>query len=75
MVAREIRDEGLGRVHGVVFQGMGEPMLNLDEVLPALAVMSNPCGLAIDAQPQLDQQILEQPNRHDTILAADRRPA
>ena len=26
--------------------------------------------LTIDAQPQLGQQILEQPNRHDTILAA-----
>jgi 23S rRNA (adenine2503-C2)-methyltransferase len=35
-VAREIRAESLGRVHGVVFQGMGEPMLNLDEVLEAI---------------------------------------
>jgi 23S rRNA (adenine2503-C2)-methyltransferase len=49
-VARDIGAENLGRVHGVVFQGMGEPMLNLDEVLKALAVMSNPCGLAIDAR-------------------------
>ncbi len=49
-IAREIREAGLGRVHGVVFQGMGEPLLNLDEVLKALAVMSNPCGLAIDAR-------------------------
>ncbi len=50
VVATELREQGLGRVHGVVFQGMGEPMLNLDEVLAALAVMSNPCGLAIDAR-------------------------
>lgn len=50
IVAKEIRAEGLGRVHGVVFQGMGEPLLNLDEVLAALAVMSNPCALAIDAR-------------------------
>jgi 23S rRNA (adenine2503-C2)-methyltransferase len=29
---------------------MGEPMLNLDAVIKALAVMSHPCGLAIDAR-------------------------
>jgi 23S rRNA (adenine2503-C2)-methyltransferase len=39
-----------GRVHGVVFQGMGEPMANLDRVLEALRVLSEPCGLAIDAR-------------------------
>lgn len=38
------------RVHGVVFQGMGEPMANLDNVLSAIAVMSDPCGLGIDAR-------------------------
>lgn len=36
------------RVHGVVFQGMGEPMANLDRVLAAIAVMSEPCALGID---------------------------
>jgi 23S rRNA (adenine2503-C2)-methyltransferase len=36
------------RVHGVVFQGMGEPMSNLDRVLEAIAVMSDPSALAID---------------------------
>jgi 23S rRNA (adenine2503-C2)-methyltransferase len=39
-----------GRVHGVVFQGMGEPMANLDRVLEAIAVLNEPCGLAIDAR-------------------------
>jgi 23S rRNA (adenine2503-C2)-methyltransferase len=38
------------RVHGVVFQGMGEPMANLDRVLAAIAVMSDPSALAIDAR-------------------------
>jgi 23S rRNA (adenine2503-C2)-methyltransferase len=39
-----------GRVHGVVFQGMGEPMANLDRVLAAIDVMSDPSALAIDAR-------------------------
>jgi 23S rRNA (adenine2503-C2)-methyltransferase len=39
-----------GRVHGVVFQGMGEPLANLDEVLAAIAVMTEPCALGIDAR-------------------------
>lgn len=39
-----------GRVHGVVFQGMGEPMANLDRVLAAIAVLSDPSALAIDAR-------------------------
>ncbi|MEZ4400096.1 MAG: radical SAM protein [Kofleriaceae bacterium] len=38
------------RVHGVVFQGMGEPMANLDRVIDAIAVMSEPCALGIDAR-------------------------
>ncbi|MBX3207997.1 MAG: 23S rRNA (adenine(2503)-C(2))-methyltransferase RlmN [Labilithrix sp.] len=38
------------RVHGVVFQGMGEPMANLDRVLAAIDVMSDPSALAIDAR-------------------------
>ncbi|MET0343224.1 MAG: 23S rRNA (adenine(2503)-C(2))-methyltransferase RlmN [Polyangiales bacterium] len=41
---------GLGRVHGVVFQGMGEPLANLDRVLEAIEVLREPCGLAIDAR-------------------------
>jgi 23S rRNA (adenine2503-C2)-methyltransferase len=39
-----------GRIHGVVFQGMGEPMANLERVLEAIEVFREPCGLAIDAR-------------------------
>jgi 23S rRNA (adenine2503-C2)-methyltransferase len=39
-----------GRVHGVVFQGMGEPLSNLDEVLAAIRVMQEPAALGIDAR-------------------------
>ena len=39
-----------GRVRGVVFQGMGEPLANLDAVLGAIAVLSEPCALGIDAR-------------------------
>jgi 23S rRNA (adenine2503-C2)-methyltransferase len=38
------------RIHGVVFQGMGEPMANLDRVLAAIEIMSDPSALAIDAR-------------------------
>lgn len=38
------------RVHGVVFQGMGEPLSNADRVLEAIRVMTEPSGLAIDAR-------------------------
>ncbi|MBA2539569.1 MAG: radical SAM protein [Deltaproteobacteria bacterium] len=40
----------INRVHGVVFQGMGEPLANLDAVLEAIAVMSEPSALGIDAR-------------------------
>jgi len=39
-----------GRVHGVVFQGMGEPLANLDAVLAAIAVLTEPCAQGIDAR-------------------------
>jgi 23S rRNA (adenine2503-C2)-methyltransferase len=39
-----------GRVHGVVFQGMGEPLANLDAVLEAIEVFSEPCAMGIDAR-------------------------
>ena len=35
------------RVTNVVFMGMGEPLLNLDAVLPALSVMTDPLGYAL----------------------------
>ncbi len=38
------------RVHGVVFQGMGEPMANLDAVLATIAVLHDPCALGVDAR-------------------------
>ncbi len=38
------------RVHGVVFQGMGEPLANFERVRAAIRVMSHPCGLSIDAR-------------------------
>ena len=38
------------KVHGVVFQGMGEPMANLDRVLAAIRVLSDPSAQAIDAR-------------------------
>ncbi len=49
---RDVSDASapLGRVHGVVFQGMGEPLANLDNVLQAIAVMTDPCALGIDAR-------------------------
>ncbi len=52
IVRRRLRGRGRGaeRVHGVVFQGMGEPMANLDRVLAAIEVMSDPSALAIDAR-------------------------
>jgi 23S rRNA (adenine2503-C2)-methyltransferase len=37
------------RVHGAVFMGMGEPMLNLDAVLEAAAILSHPAGHAVGA--------------------------
>jgi 23S rRNA (adenine2503-C2)-methyltransferase len=34
-------------VRGVVFMGMGEPLLNYEAVIRAARIMSDPCGLAI----------------------------
>jgi len=39
-----------GRVHGIVFQGMGEPLANVDRVVRAIAVMKDPCALSVDAR-------------------------
>jgi 23S rRNA (adenine2503-C2)-methyltransferase len=46
VVRREL-PEG-ARVHGVVFQGMGEPLANVERVIDALRVLCHPCGAAID---------------------------
>ena len=37
-------------VRGIVFMGMGEPMLNYDAVMTAAAILSEPCGMAINAK-------------------------
>ncbi len=37
-------------VRGVVFMGMGEPMLNYDRVMRAAEILSEPCGLAIEGK-------------------------
>jgi 23S rRNA (adenine2503-C2)-methyltransferase len=45
-----IRAEADRPVRGVVFMGMGEPLLNLTEVLRAARILSHPAGLAIAAR-------------------------
>ncbi|MBS2019423.1 MAG: 23S rRNA (adenine(2503)-C(2))-methyltransferase RlmN [Deltaproteobacteria bacterium] len=50
VVRRGLAREGAGRVHGVVFQGMGEPLSNADRVLGAIRVLTDPSALAIDAR-------------------------
>lgn len=37
-------------VRGVVFMGMGEPLLNYDRVIRAARIFSEPCGMAIAAK-------------------------
>ena len=37
-------------VRGVVFMGMGEPMLNYEAVVRAARILSEPCGMAIAAK-------------------------
>jgi 23S rRNA (adenine2503-C2)-methyltransferase len=37
-------------VRGVVFMGMGEPLLNYEAVVRAARILSEPCGLAISAK-------------------------
>ncbi len=37
-------------VRGVVFMGMGEPMLNYDRVIQAARILSEPCGMAISGK-------------------------
>jgi 23S rRNA (adenine2503-C2)-methyltransferase len=46
----KIRDGSEHPVRGVVFMGMGEPMLNYDEVIRAARILSEPCGGAISAK-------------------------
>jgi 23S rRNA (adenine2503-C2)-methyltransferase len=46
----QVRDDSPHPVRGVVFMGMGEPLLNYDRVMRAAEVLSEPCGLAINAR-------------------------
>ena len=45
-VAR-IQADSAHPVRGVVFMGMGEPLLNYDAVIRAACILSEPCGMAI----------------------------
>src|SRR5262249_61517375 len=45
-----IRDDSPHPVRGVVFMGMGEPMLNYERVMRACEVLCDPCGLAIEGK-------------------------
>jgi 23S rRNA (adenine2503-C2)-methyltransferase len=47
---RVVREEADRPVRGVVFMGMGEPLLNYDAVVRAARILSHPVGLAIDAR-------------------------
>jgi 23S rRNA (adenine2503-C2)-methyltransferase len=46
----QIQQDSEHPVRGVVFMGMGEPMLNYDRVIRAARIFSEPCGLAISAK-------------------------
>ena len=46
----KIRDDSDLPVRGIVFMGMGEPMLNYDAVMTAASILSEPCGMAIDSK-------------------------
>jgi 23S rRNA (adenine2503-C2)-methyltransferase len=37
-----------GKMHGVLFQGMGEPLANAERVIQAIRVLAEPCAQAID---------------------------
>jgi len=50
MVRRGLNRGQGQRVHGIVFQGMGEPLANLDSVIESIRVASDPSGLAIDGR-------------------------
>jgi 23S rRNA (adenine2503-C2)-methyltransferase len=49
-IKRDLNSSMGQRLHGIVFQGMGEPLANLGNVLKAIRVLSEPCALAIDGR-------------------------
>jgi 23S rRNA (adenine2503-C2)-methyltransferase len=51
LTVRRGLDRGAGeRVHGVVFQGMGEPLANIENVIQTIRVLCEPSGLAVDGR-------------------------
>jgi 23S rRNA (adenine2503-C2)-methyltransferase len=46
----QIRNDSPYPVRGVVFMGMGEPLLNYDRVMKAAQILSEPVGMAIAAK-------------------------
>lgn len=50
-IVRRSLDRAAGQhVHGIVFQGMGEPLSNLERVFAAVRVLTDPSAGAIDAR-------------------------
>ncbi|MCX7017527.1 MAG: 23S rRNA (adenine(2503)-C(2))-methyltransferase RlmN [bacterium] len=49
LLAKRVFNDGFCP-RNIVFMGMGEPMLNLDNVIPALRILSDPDGMAIAAR-------------------------
>jgi 23S rRNA (adenine2503-C2)-methyltransferase len=45
-----VQADSLHPVRGVVFMGMGEPMLNYERVMRAARILSKPCATAISAK-------------------------
>ena len=46
----QVQADSAHPVRGVVFMGMGEPLLNYDRVMTAARILSEPCGMAIAAK-------------------------
>ncbi|HEV3443951.1 MAG TPA: radical SAM protein [Gemmataceae bacterium] len=46
----QVQADSLHPVRGVVFMGMGEPMLNYERVMRAARILSEPCATAISAK-------------------------
>jgi 23S rRNA (adenine2503-C2)-methyltransferase len=46
-VRRQMREDGLGENHNLVFMGMGEPLANLKNLIPALRLLQADAGLAV----------------------------
>jgi 23S rRNA (adenine2503-C2)-methyltransferase len=49
-IKRDLNSSMRQRLHGIVFQGMGEPLANLSNVIKAIRVLSEPSAMAIDGR-------------------------